>query len=61
MGEKDDKWSNELMEEEDQLHEEMQEEFRKRLQRRLQKKLEAKEQKMPEVRALKKKGPSSSD
>jgi len=51
-------WSNELMEEEDQLHAEMQEEFRKRLQRRLQKKLEAKEQDMTEVRDLKKKGRS---
>jgi len=56
MTEKDEKWANELMEEEDQLHKEMQEEFRKRLQSRLQKKLEAKEQTMPEVRNLKKKG-----
>jgi len=58
MSKERDKWSNELMEEEDQLHEEMQEEFRKRLQTRLQKKLEAKEQDMPEVRSLKKKGRS---
>lgn len=57
---KDDKWSNELMEEEDQLHEEMQEEFRKRLQARLQKKLDAKEKEMPELGSLKKKGRSSS-
>ncbi len=43
MNEENDKWANELMEEEDSLHEEMQEEFRKRLQDRLQRKLEAKE------------------
>lgn len=49
------------MEEEDQLHEEMQVEFRKRLQTRLQKKLDAKEQNMPELRSLKKKGRSISD
>ena len=55
MSKKDEKWSNELMEEEDQLHEEMQEEFRKRLQTRLQNKLEEKEQRMPEVHGLKKK------
>ncbi len=36
MAEKDEKWANELMEEEDELHEEMQAEFRKRLQMRLQ-------------------------
>lgn len=61
MNKKDEKWSNELMEEEDQLHEEMQVEFRKRLQKRLQKKLDAKEKNMPELRSLKKKGQSSSD
>lgn len=61
MGEQDDKWANELMEEEDQLHEEMQEEFRERLQKRLQRKLDAKEKKMPELRSLKKKGRSSCD
>lgn len=60
MTEKDEPWANELMEEEDKLHEEMQAEFRKRLQRRLQEKLEAKEQAMPEVRSLKKKGRSTS-
>jgi hypothetical protein len=61
MNKKDEKWANELMEEEDQLHEEMQVEFRKRLQTRLQKKLDAKEQNMPELRSLKKKGRSISD
>jgi len=61
MGEKDEKWANELMEEEDQLHEEMQQEFRKRLEARLQKRLEAKEQGMSEVRSLKKKDGASSD
>ncbi len=61
MCETDEKWANELMEEEDQLHAEMQEEFRKRLQTRLQKKLEAKEQGMSEVRSLKKKGGACSD
>lgn len=60
MVKKDDKWANELMEEEDQLHEEMQEEFRKRLQARLQKKLDAREKKMPELGGLKKKGRSNS-
>lgn len=60
MTEKDEQWANELMEEEDKLHEEMQAEFRKRLQKRLQEKLEAKEQAMPEVRGLKKKGRSTS-
>ena len=60
MAEKDEKWANELMEEEDQLHEEMQEVFRKRLEKRLQKKLEAKERAMSEVRSLKKKGRSTS-
>jgi gas vesicle protein len=61
MSETGETWSNELMEEEDQLHEEMQEEFRRRLQKRLQKKIEAKEDDMPEVRRLKKKGRSSCD
>lgn len=55
MNEENDKWANELMEEEDSLHEEMQEEFRKRLQDRLQRKLEAKEKDMPELDSLKKK------
>ncbi len=55
MSETGDEWSNELMDEEDQLHEEMREEFRKRLQKRLQKRIETKEQGMPEVRDLKKK------
>lgn len=59
MSDTGDEWSNELMEEEDQLHEEMREEFGKRLQKRLQKKIETKEQGMPEVRDLKKKGRSS--
>jgi hypothetical protein len=61
MNKNDEKWANELMEEEDQLHEEMQVEFRKRLQTRLQKKLDAKEKNMPELRSLKKKDRSSSD
>ncbi len=61
MNETDEDQPNELMDEEDQLHEEMQEEFRKRLQKRLQKKIEVKEQEMAEVRSLKKKGQSSSD
>lgn len=52
-------WTNELMETEDQLHEEMREEFRKRLKRRLQDRLETKEQDMPEVCRLKKKGRST--
>lgn len=56
MGETHKAWANELMETEDQLHEEMREEFRKRLKRRLQDRLETKEQDMPEVRSLKKKG-----
>ncbi len=61
MSEANDKWSNELMDEEDQLHEQMQAEFRQRLQKRLQKKLEAKQKEMPEVRNLKKKGQSGCD
>jgi hypothetical protein len=48
--------ANELMETEDQLHEEMREEFRERLKSRLQLRVEAKERDLPEVRRLKKKG-----
>ena len=59
MGETHKSWANELMETEEQLHEEMREEFRKRLKRRLQDRLETKEQDMPEVRNLKKKGRST--
>lgn len=55
INEHDDEWANELMDVEDQLHEEMKEEFCKRLEQRLQKRLEAKEQRMPEVAKLKKK------
>jgi hypothetical protein len=51
--------ANELMETEDQLHEEMREEFRKRLKSRLQERVEAKERDLPEVRRLKKKDRST--
>ncbi|MEI8354301.1 MAG: hypothetical protein WCG22_07340 [Lentisphaerota bacterium] len=57
MGETHKSWANELMETEDQLHEEMREEYCQRLKRRLQERLETKERNMPEVRSLKKKGP----
>ena len=59
MGEKHKPGINEMMETEDQLHEEMREEFRRRLERRLQGRLDAKERGMPEVRRLKKKGRST--
>lgn len=54
MNTADEKWTNEMMEIEDQVEEEMREEFRKRLERRLQERLEAKERDMPQVRDLKK-------
>ena len=59
MGQTHKPGANELMETEDQLHEEMREEFRKRLKRRLQDRLAAKEREIPEVRSLKKKGRST--
>jgi hypothetical protein len=58
MGKEDGGWANEMMEIEDQLLEEMREEYRRRLEKRLQEKLEAKERDAPEVRRLKKNGPS---
>ena len=51
-------WTNELLETEEELIAEMREEFRKRLAARIQKKLAAREKNLPEVRRLKKKGPS---
>ena len=58
MDDPDKEWTNELLETEEELIAEMREEYRRRLAERLQKKLEAKEKSLPEVRRLKKKGPS---
>jgi len=51
------KWSNELMDIEDEFEEEVREELRKRLERRVQDRLQAKERNMEEVKRLKKKDP----
>lgn len=58
MDDPDKEWTNELLEAEEELIAEMREEYRRRLAERLQKKLDAKEKGLPEVRRLKKKGPS---
>ena len=58
MDDPDKEWTNELLETEEELIAEMREAYRKRLAERLQKKLEAKEKRLPEIRRLKKKGPS---
>jgi len=54
------KWSNELMDIEDEFEKEVREELRKRFERRVQKKLDEKERSMQEVERLKKKDQSNS-
>lgn len=55
MNEKNSDWTNELMDEEDNMIEKMHRDYCKRLEKKLQNKVDKMEQEMPEVTRLKKK------
>lgn len=55
MSEQDNDWTNELMDEEDNMLEKMRKDYCQRLEKKLQKKVQKMEKEMPEVERLKKK------